>query len=203
MQNLLNHTYQRLVPNIPLEESNSDTLFAYCKIGFDGNSGRNEYNVRNLSNTNCDYKSIMHSAVVPLKITDTANNIFWQNPNSSSVRFCRPLRISWEKEDKETTQREYNRLKNEIDNLYLTEIVHKGNQYKLIHKPILSMFDGKAVNNLTNTASSMVCPNCSARPNDFNKIDSITKFPLNKNSLEFGIPYNVNSWIRVYFASCL
>ena len=129
----------------------------------------------------------MYSAVVPLRITDTENNIFWQNPNSSSVRFCRPLRISWEKEDKETTQREYNRLKNEIDNLYLTEILYKEKKYKLIHKPILTMFDGKAVNILTNTASSMVCPNCNAKPNDFNKLDSITKFPLNKNSLYLGI----------------
>ena len=65
----------------------------------------------------------MHSAVVPLRITYTANNILWQNPNSSSVRLCRPLRISWEKEDKETTQREYNRLKNEIDNLDLSIII--------------------------------------------------------------------------------
>ena len=35
------------------------------------------------------------------------------------------------------------------------------------------MFDGKAVNCLTNTKSSMVCANCKASPKDFNRLDYI------------------------------
>ena len=42
----------------------------------------------------------------------------WINPTPQSVRFLRPLRISFEKEDDLTSVAEYKRLEKEINNLH-------------------------------------------------------------------------------------
>ena len=187
LQDNLDHTFKRLAQTIPLNESKSDTLVALVKIGFDGNSGRNQYHVRTTATPTGDFSSIMHTAFVPINLTDTENNIVWKNDNASSVRFCRPCRISWEKEDKESMKAEFNRLTIEQNNLNPTVVQSNGKEYKIIYRLIFTMFDGKAVSCLTNTSSSMVCPNCKATPNDFNKLESISKFQVHRDTLIFGI----------------
>ena len=158
-----------------------------CKIGFDGNSGRTQYHVRTTTNTTGNYSSLMHTAFVPITLTDSENNIVWKNDNPSSVKFCRPVRISWEKEDNDTMKREFDRLVTEFDNLNPTIVEKDGKIYIIKYKLIFTMFDGKAVNCLTNTKSSMVCANCKASPKDFNRLDYILTLKVDIDTLYFGI----------------
>ena len=137
----MDHTFKRLAKTIPLHNSKTETLVALCKIGFDGNSGHNQYHVRTSTDTTGDYSSILHTALVPIDLIDSENNIIWENEKPSSVRFCRPVRISWEKENNDSMKTEYNRLIAEKDNLNPTLVESNGKTYKIKHKLIFTMFD--------------------------------------------------------------
>ena len=188
LQEMLNHTAERLVEILPTygqTNGQTKTWTLLSKAGFDGQGGRNHYNVQN--ETDCDYSSIMHTALVPLKMTNSENKIVWINTDPNSIRTCRPLRIAWEKENNDSIKIEFNRLKTEYASIQPTEYIYKDEKYKVNHIVIFTMFDGKSVSVLTNTPSNMTCPNCKANPKDFNDLERVMQFKVDEDSLSFGI----------------
>ena len=92
---MLDHTVKRLIETIPNFVIKDQILTLLSKVGFDGQSGLCEYNVKN--QCEFDFSSIMHSALVPLKLTESSE-IIWQNSTPNSVHYCRPFRICWQKD---------------------------------------------------------------------------------------------------------
>ena len=160
LKQLLNLTLERLCNIVPLDYGQSKDLTFMSKVGLDGSSGRTQYNVPVSQDNDSDYTSILQSAMCPLRLTDSHENILWANHQPSSCNSCRPIRIAWERETKENFMREYRRLKMEINELESTEtIIEKdGIEYHVQHKIIFTMLDGKAINAITETTSASVCP---------------------------------------------
>lgn len=74
----------------------------------------------------------------------------------SYYRYCRPIRISYEKESKEGINREYDRVCSEISRLTPVNVIHNDNPVKVEHQLFITMVDGKVINTLQgNTATSV------------------------------------------------
>ena len=190
LQSMQDHTLQRLSGKIkePILKSRGNLLTMISKIGFDGQSGREPLNVKVPENENSKFESILHTAVSPLELTDAHKNVIWSNPTPSSCFTCRPLRMAWEKETRESINAEYMRLVYEIENLEPTEICVDGKNYLVYHEILFTMLDGKSISALTNTPSSQTCPNCKAKPNDFEiYTKNPSKYPVHVYTLDFGM----------------
>lgn len=113
-------------------------------------------------------------------------NCSWLNPTPQSYRFCRPIRIVFEKETEEAIINEYNRLKSEIESLVSHNFV-MSNKKKAKVKFIISttMFDGKCVNAIVGNASTIRCPMCLESSHSFNNFQK--EFTANESSLKLGI----------------
>lgn len=100
LQGLLNHTAERL---IELQETVIDSLgitnsnvVLYSKWGFDGSSGHSSYK-QAFHGSDASDSSVFLTTIVPLRLM-FEEKVIWQNPRSSSTRFCRPLKIEFTKE---------------------------------------------------------------------------------------------------------
>lgn len=85
LQSLLNHTAERLLLTIPMENiPNKVTIF--YKLGFDGSSGQSQY--KHMSDNDNIFNSTMFmTTLVPIRIVSEADHtILWQNPATSSTR---------------------------------------------------------------------------------------------------------------------
>lgn len=117
LQNLLKHTVERLLAFLNLNFSDDDdtSLVLRLKYGFDGTNA-NVYKQK--SENNVYTSSIFCSSLVPLELVDKATNmVFWRNPRPSSTRFCRPIKMMYEKETEELCRREEAELKTQISEL--------------------------------------------------------------------------------------
>ena len=113
LQNLLDHTSMRLVNSELVKERilrqakliDGDLvteLCLYCKWGFDGATGQSQYK-QNFNTSESTDKSLFSTMLVPLDLRSGTFSI-WRNPVPSSTRFCRPIKISYEKETNELCQ---------------------------------------------------------------------------------------------------
>ena len=147
-------------------------------------------------------ESIFQTSIVPLKLTvnDTA---IWYNKKPSSRHFCRPVCLQYKKES-DVLIKEEERLQIEIQKLerFVVSLESEPTEpSKLIvgikYKLDLTMFDGKVINGLTNTASSQSCNVCSAKPTEMNNIKLIRSKPVNKETLFLGL-LPLHCWIRCF-----
>lgn len=114
MQALLNHTSKRLLQSLPLPLQNISTL--HCKWGFDGTSGFTKY--KQLIAGTSEDDSIFVTSLVPLRLVDNiTNQIVWQNPASSSTRYCRPIRLQYVKETVNISQNEEKYITEQINRI--------------------------------------------------------------------------------------
>lgn len=92
-------------------------------IGFDSSSGHNNphQSCMELENENLSpHQSLFISHMIVILLKDSKNNASWLNPTLQSIRFCRPLKIAFKKEDNESTIRECNRINREIESFNRT-----------------------------------------------------------------------------------
>lgn len=69
---------------------------------------------------------------------------YWTNPTPQSVNFCRPLRMSFETEDDESIKKEFNHVRDEIDNLENHKFINSsGREITIKFVTETTMFDGK------------------------------------------------------------
>lgn len=100
----------------------NDNTVLYCKWGFDGTSGFSQY--KQISTSGCKDDTLFVTSIVPIRLVNqSTNDVIWQNPTCSSVRFCRPIRFQYLKETTEESQNEEKYISEQINNLssYISE----------------------------------------------------------------------------------
>lgn len=112
LQDLLDHTSLRLckyleevIENLTEEEKHNLELLS--KWGCDG-SQQSQFKQKFQSDERSE-ANIFQSSLVPLRLIcniDGEKKIVWQNPVPSSTRYCRPIRIRFLHETKDTTNEE-------------------------------------------------------------------------------------------------
>ena len=108
------------------------------------------------------------------------------NPTPQSYRFCRPLRIAFEKEDEKVIINEHNRLTSEIEALTPHRFVmSNGKPVKLTFQISTTMFDGKCVNTIVGNRATIKCPMCLQSSCDFNNLEK--DFSPNESMLKLGL----------------
>lgn len=137
----MNHTLKRLFEysNFDFPSGSIKNLTLIAKYGFDGTNVTSYHQAS--SDINADYSNIFVSSMVPLQLLDETGTIYWQNQRPSSSRYCRTLRVAFEKETEISIKAEERRLKGEIENLKNYE----GFNCNVSFDMKLTMVDGKVI----------------------------------------------------------
>lgn len=104
LQALVDHTVRRIVEvqkeviTKAITESSIRTFNMTYKWGCDGSSGHSNYKQKfSESDENKTDEYLFAVCLVPLQLK-VCDIVVWQNPRPSSTRFCRPIKILFEKE---------------------------------------------------------------------------------------------------------
>jgi len=125
LQNLLNHTAERILQNQKdiLSKIQPNTRDRYkvilnLKWGYDGSSGSNEWRKKD-----SNVPDIFCTSLVPVYMKHN-DDIVWRNPVPTSVRFCRPFSLQPGKETPELAYEAQMRVESQIRELqpYSTEL---------------------------------------------------------------------------------
>ena len=111
------------------------------------------------------------------------------------MHFCQPLYLQYRKETRDLLKEEEQRLREEIEGLNKFQIVLNSQEINVKYKIELTMFDGKAVNAMTDTHSSQNCNVCKAKPSEVNNLELVRQKPLDPKALELGLS-TLHCWIR-------
>lgn len=151
LQQLLNNTIERLFKflNLSFYDKENTTLLLILKYGFDGTNA-NAYRQKSDDKHN-SFSNIFCCSLVPLQLIDkTTKIVHWENPRPSSIKLCRPIKISYEKETDELCKNEERDIMAQIDELQDVSIAGCTVQFEMI----LTMIDGKVVK--SNTRLKMI-----------------------------------------------
>ena len=200
LQDLLHHSLSRILVSEPgieqemvkLAEENDGHLSAELifKLGFDGSGSHHRHMQADNAGDHPTVKSLVSTQMVPLLIqTDLENTDYplrkklWVSPFPNHPHACRPVRLSFEVENLETTTEEFKRLTTELNNLEDYTVSHQPS-ITVSFRAILSMFDGKVTSNLTNKNTTK-CSVCDASGQEM--ADNEGPFnPVNEERLKFG-----------------
>lgn len=197
LQALLNHTATRICKNI-LGEVLAPDVKSYVLIykwGCDGSSGHSLYKqpFQNSDDTD-EYMFVV--SLVPLRLVrddDSSKKIVWENPRSSSPKFCRIIKFLYKKETQALIKRECEAVESQIQELVLTIVELDEMTISIKHELILSMIDGKVCNVLSENKSTQTCFICKATSKEMNS-QVITREP-NPAMYRFGIS-SLHAYIR-------
>ncbi|XP_032687790.1 uncharacterized protein LOC116851966 [Odontomachus brunneus] len=210
LQSILDHTAQHIlllqrevIGTLSIE--NVKNLHLTCKWGCEGSSGHSVYkqkfNEAGISNENVFFTSFVPLQLVCKDEELDINLVIWQNPRTSSPRFCRPIRLQFEHENDETTAHEVVNIKQQIDSLNpLVTQVH-GMEIRVQYNMNFTMIDNKVCNAVSETKSTLQCYLCDATSKDFNDIRKMLQRKVETSNLRFGIS-TLHAWIRL-FECCL
>lgn len=110
LQNLLNHTASRILAHQEdaLLLTDVEEILLVSSYVFDWSTGHSLFNQnQKFENTSQNFnQSLFVTSVIPLKVISSANSIIWMNRTPQSVRFCRPLKFEFVKENEEIILRE-------------------------------------------------------------------------------------------------
>lgn len=109
------------------------------------------------------------------------------NRRPSSTVNCRPLELEFTKETNNFIKIKAQEIKDAIKNLKVTTVNSFGNEYKVSHRVLLTMIDGKVSSAVTNTGAA-TCNVCKAKPSEMNNIDGVLKRECSSSSLEIALP---------------
>ncbi|XP_050308009.1 uncharacterized protein LOC126744581 isoform X1 [Anthonomus grandis grandis] len=198
LQELLQKTTDSILNISNLNICQVFNLKLICKWGFDGSSGHSLYKQKFESASNTDEYMFL-TALVPIKLVDSCNNVIWSNPKTNSTFYCRPIKFAFIKENPEVVRQEENAMVMSVNELkvYTTSIENK--DLSISYEMILTMFDGSIANILSETNSCSKCIICGATPKEMNSDTVLDKSPVTQN-YRFGIS-TLHCWIR--FFECL
>ncbi|KAL7302635.1 hypothetical protein TKK_0004697 [Trichogramma kaykai] len=108
----------------------------------------------------------------------------WVNPSPQSIRFTRPLRMSFEKEDDEAITKEIRRLNLEISELKIYRFKVNNKTARVKYNVFQTLFDGKCVNSLVDNPATTRCPMCLKTSHQFGNVNE--DFTPREESLLFG-----------------
>eukprot|EP00733_Pompholyxophrys_punicea_P000940 Pompholyxophrys_punicea_v1_NODE_378_length_2095_cov_23.619608.p1 type:complete len:497 gc:universal NODE_378_length_2095_cov_23.619608:1657-167(-) len=197
LQSLVDITSKRLCEYLrePLNFVHSELLLI-SKWGFDGATGQSMYKQSwSFETTSTQDSSLFSTNLVPLRlICLKSNTVVWNNPCPSSVSFCRPLRIQFEKESKDLNISEKDHWENEIKNLNLSIVSFGEKFFSVFHRLLFTMIDGKVLGHITDTHTTN-CPLCKATPSMMNNISYLQTIAVDDHLLEYGLS-SMHLWIR-------
>lgn len=199
LQALLDHSCTRIMEYLHLKSisfENVVNIKLYWKWGMDGTSGLTEYKQLFQDPITSD-SSMFVTCIVPLKLVGVKDNhehTLWLNDRSSSTRFCRPIRIQYERETSELTRREMHRIEDEIVHLNHTLF---GTNTSIEHVLLFTMTDGKLCNAATSTLSTQRCYICKHTSRQFNCISVMRNAVIETDNLRFGLSI-LHAWIRMF-----
>lgn len=133
--------------------------------------------------------------IVPLQLK-FGETIAWQNPRPSSTRFCRPLKLLFEKESITLINREIEAVKIQIENIVPTKIATETATFNVNHKFVLTMIDGKTFSTVSDT-STQTCGICGATPKMMNDMKKLSTLKPKECLYEFGLS-TLHAWIRCF-----
>lgn len=120
LQSLLNKTCQSIMQCIFNEfgQEEARSLQLICKWGFDGSSGHSSYKQIRQDALPRAEESLFATSLVPLRLVDeVSKELLWKNPQPSSKRYCRPIRLQWIHETEEVSRLEQSEVKSQIEKL--------------------------------------------------------------------------------------
>ena len=171
LQDLLNHTVKRLIHSNPnllknmesIAESKNNFLETtlYYKIGFDSSGSHTVSQQTNSEGDHQEIKSIMASQMAPIKLVtfiDDEEISLLDYPGQNSPHSCRPLRLSFEKENSETIKKEFERLQKEMDQLQ-NFLISENPRISVSFSGLFTSIDGKVLCSITG-AKTTECPIC-------------------------------------------
>lgn len=202
LQALVDHTATRLVhlQQEVMEQCLTEIQHGVTLIhkwGCDGSSGHSNYKQKftEENGTSLNDSSLFAVCIVPLQLqTSSNNNILWNNPRPSSTRYCRPIKLIFEKETNEVSKREIGYIENQIKKIVPTKINISNKTILVNHCFKLTMIDGKVFSVITQS-SNQTCGICGATPKNMNNLEDIYKRTPNKEYLKFGVS-SLHAWIR-------
>lgn len=201
LQALLNHTIQRLalvqeeVLSQNMEQLNQG-LTLVLKWGCDGSSGHSNYKQSfEGEQQSMSDSSLISICLVPLQLkTNDGKLLLWNNSNPSSTRFCRPIKLSFEKETTDVIKREIESLEGQISALQ-PSIVQIGEvDVRIGHLMKMTMIDGKTFG-VVSSSSVQTCGICSATPKMMNELDTIYDRVADETKYEYGLS-SLHAYIR-------
>lgn len=141
------------------------------------------------------------SSLVSLRIVGFDENlkkyvIIWKNPKPSSTRFCRPIRIQFQKETVDLTLNE-KKVDYQTENLQPFTIVINGEEIRVKFEMYLTMIDMKVCSAITSTKSAMRCYLCNATSSQFNDINLMKTLNVDETALGLGLS-TLHAWIRFF-----
>lgn len=206
LQSLLNHTCYRIIQmqHDVIDQLDADickNLLLVVKWGSDGSSGQSEYKQSFADESSTD-SNVLLTSLVPLQLSgfnaETQSNIIvWQNSRPSSPWFCRPIRLQFKRETKESTIEEKRFVDEQIESLTKFDTFQDGKSVGVNFKLIFTMIDGKVCNVVTETTSSMRCYLCKATSKNFNDIEAMKKLVVDTSKYEYGLS-TLHWWIRLF-----
>ncbi|XP_067639602.1 uncharacterized protein [Eurosta solidaginis] len=186
LQNLMDHTSTRLLQSFTEGKLKSlpKELALITKWDCDRSSVQSAYKQRiNVDDETITDSNMFMASIVPLRLKDEASE-YWKNPPPSSTILCRPILFQYEQESSELIKATVSDIKNQNAILEPTIIeIEEGNVIKIKHDLLLTMVDGKVLNLITNTTSTMKYPICKSQKDFENVDDSIT----DELNYEYGI----------------
>lgn len=129
--------------------------------------------------------------MVPLCVK-IGSNILWKNPRPSSTRYCRPIKIIFQKESADLVRREVDNIKSQISKIVSTSV----GSFRVYHQFHLTMIDGKVFNVIADS-SSQTCGICKATPKIMNDLNLVKNLQANKSLYEYGLS-TMHAWIRCF-----
>jgi hypothetical protein len=195
LQNLLDHTAKRILLNDPdmvnklqdLSTQNNGELelLLYFKYGLDGCGSFNSFMQKDETGKVPDGTTILASQLVPLQVVSSVQKeiIVFNAKNANSARACRPIRIAFERETKDSIQTESLRLKEEIKKLE-TLVLLEDPRVTVSYKGLFTMIDGKVLNELTKNPASSSCPLCHQTSRQMSNPEG--EFTPKPGTLEYG-----------------
>lgn len=110
LQSLLDHTASRLLcvqKEVMISLNPENKFILDVKWGFDGSSSHTQYMQKFASEKTHD-KYMFLTSLVPIRLTmkaeDESTTVIWKNPRPSSPRFCRPIKMQYQKETTELSK---------------------------------------------------------------------------------------------------
>ena len=159
----------------------------YFKYGMNGCGSFSSFMQKDSTGKVRDLSSLMTSQMVPLQATALVGNeykIVYSNSAPNSANSCRPIRLSFEQESKDSILRESARLQDEVSQL-VPYILSEEPRVQVTFKGLFTMIDGKVLNELTNNPSSANCPICHKTSKQMS--NQSTNFEPVEGSLAFGV----------------
>lgn len=200
LQDLVNHTASRIVEHTcilqeeQLIQPKCSELTLIYKWGCDGSSGHSTYKQQFSSNISGETDEYLFAiCMVPLQLKQN-EKVLWENPRPSSTRFCRPIKLIFEKESKSIIKNETDYINAQIIKIVPTTINIGDNKIMINHTFHLTMIDGKVFSTLTDCAPQN-CGICGAPPSAMNNLDKIKNFKVKISFYEYGLS-TLHAWIR-------